>query len=119
VFAALNSIEPHAQNLIHFNGDDAPEAWGKKHRSRLEATLNARLNALGVWLGDKDYLGGRFSAGDLVMASVLRELVDCGALLQFPNVDAYRQRCQARPALARALEAQMQVFRDAGERSQA
>jgi glutathione S-transferase len=119
VFAALNSIEPHAQNLIHFNGDDAPEAWARNRRSQLEATLNARLKALGAWLGDKEYLEGRFTAGDLMMASVLRELVDCGALLRFPIVDSYRRRCLARPAFGRALEAQMQVFRDADARSPA
>jgi glutathione S-transferase len=67
---------------------------------------------LGAWLGDKDYLEGRFTAGDLIMATVLRELVDSGVLAQFPTLDAYRQRCVARPAFGRALEAQLRPFRE-------
>ena len=48
----------------------------------------------------------------LMMATVLRELVESGVLARFPMLDAYRQRCEARPAFARALEAQMQTFRE-------
>ena len=53
-----------------------------------------------------------FSAGDVMMVGVLRELVDSGLLRAYPNLDAYRERCEARPAFSRALEAQMKVFRD-------
>ena len=108
VFAALNSIEPHAQNFIHLGGSDA----GADLRRRLDAVLSARLAALSVWLGDKAYLEGRFTAGDLVMTTVLRELVDCGVLSRFPALDAFRRRCEARPTFVRALDAQMQPFRE-------
>jgi len=74
--------------------------------------LVKRLECLAVWLGDKDYLEGRFTAGDLVMTTVLRELVDSGALARFPALDAYRKRGEARPAFARAMEAQMKPFRE-------
>ena len=111
VLAALNSIEPYAQNFIQFDADGAGEAWAKQRRAQLEANLSRRLSMLSAWLGDKDYLEGRFTAGDLVMAAVLRELVDCGLLAGFPTIDAYLQRCVARPAFARALEAQMRPFR--------
>ncbi len=74
--------------------------------------LDQRLAALNAWLGGKDYLEGRFTAGDLIMTTVLRELVDCGALARFPSLDAYRRRCEARPAFGRALEGQMQTFRE-------
>ncbi len=47
-----------------------------------------------------------------MMTTVLRELVECGALSRFPTLDAYRSRCEERPAFARALEAQMQPFRN-------
>ena len=114
VIAALNSIEPHAQNFIHFNGANAGEAWARERRRQLETTLIGRLAALARWLGDKDYLEGRFTAGDRIMTTVLRELVECGALGQFPSIDAYRQRCEARPAFGRALEAQMGPFREFG-----
>lgn len=113
VMAALNSIEPHAQNLIHFNDADADAAWAKERHSQLATKLDKRLAALSDWLGDRDYLEERFTAGDLIMTTVLRELVDCGALSQFANLDDYRRRCEARPAFHRALEAQMEPFREA------
>jgi glutathione S-transferase len=110
VLAALNSIEPHAQNLLDvFHAD---EAWTKERRPQAEAVLDRRLAALSTWLGGKDYLEDRFTAGDLMMTTVLRELVDCGALARFPSLDAYRRRCEARPAFGRAMEAQMQTFRE-------
>lgn len=100
VLAALNSIEPYAQIMIHLKD------------SRMAPVLDARLAALSAWLDGKDHLEGRFTAGDLVMTTVLRELVNSGTLARFPVLDAYRKRCEARPAFRRALEAQMQVFRD-------
>jgi glutathione S-transferase len=100
VIAALNSVEPFAQIVIQLK------------ESRAEALLNSRLASLSAWLDGKDYLEGRFSAGDLIMTTVLRELVNSGTLARFPVLDGYRQRCEARPAFKRALEAQMQVFRE-------
>jgi glutathione S-transferase len=110
VIAALNSIEPHAQNLLDVV--DTSKEWTKERRPQAEATLNQRLTALSAWLGDKDYLEGRFTAGDLLMTTVLRELVDCGVLARFPTLDAYRRRCEARPAFGRAMDAQMQTFQE-------
>ncbi|WP_426421204.1 glutathione S-transferase family protein [Bradyrhizobium genosp. A] len=112
VIAALNSIEPHAQNLIQFDGSGAGETWAGEYGARLRAMLDRRLAALSAWLGRKEYLEGCFSAGDLMMTTVLRELVDSGVLSQFPILDAFRQRCEARPAFGRAMEAQMQPFRE-------
>jgi glutathione S-transferase len=112
VIAALNSVEPHVQNLVHLDVFHAGEAWTKERRPRAEGMLNGRLAALGAWLDGKEYLEGRFTAGDLMMTTVLRELVDSGVLSRFPILDAYRRRCEARPAFGRALEAQMQPFRE-------
>jgi len=70
------------------------------------------LVKLAAWLGGKLYLEDRFTAGDLMMTTVLRELVDSGVLARFPVLDAYRRRCESRPAFGRALEAQMQPFRE-------
>ena len=64
------------------------------------------------WLGAKDYLEDRFTAGDLIMTTVLRELAGPGLLARFSNLDAYRQRCEARPAFGRAMERQMAAFRE-------
>ena len=112
VIAALNSIEPFAQNFIQIAEFHAGEAWAEAQRVQAEALLNKRLAALSAWLGEKDYLEGRFTAGDLIMTTVLRELVDCGALARFANLDAYRRRGEARPAFGRAMEGQMQPFRE-------
>jgi glutathione S-transferase len=112
VLAALNSVEPQVQNLVHLDVFHAGEAWTKQARPRAEAMLNGRLAALCAWLDGKEYLEDRFTAGDLIMTTVLRELVNCGALSRFPTLDAYRRRCEGRPAFGRALEAQMQPFRE-------
>ena len=112
VIAALNSIEPHAQNFVSLDTFHAGEAWIVERRPQAQAMLDGRLAALSAWLGDKDWLEDRFTAGDLIMTTVLRELVDCGALARFPNLDAYRRRGEARPAFGRAMEAQLQTFRE-------
>jgi len=112
VIAALNSIEPHAQNLVNLDSFYAGQPWIEGRRPSAQALLDSRLASLSAWLGDKDWLEGRFTAGDIVMVTVLRELVDCGALARFPNLDDYRRRGEARPAFTRAMDAQMQTFRE-------
>jgi glutathione S-transferase len=112
VIAALNSVEPHVQNFVHLDVFHANEAWAKERRPQAEALLNGRLEALSNWLDGKEYLEGHFTAGDLVMTTVLRELVNSGVLARFPILDGYRRRGEARPAFGRALEAQMQTFRE-------
>ena len=112
VVAALNSIEPHAQNLVNLDTFYAGQTWTAERRPSARALLDQRLTSLSAWLADKDYLEGTFTAGDIAMHTVLRELVDCGALLSFPNLEAYRARCETRPAFARAMEGQMSPFRE-------
>jgi glutathione S-transferase len=109
VFAALNSIEPHAQNLIH--QEESSDPVTDERRAQVEAIITSRLEALSAWLDGKSYLeGDRFTAGDLIMAAVLRELVDCGALARHPVLDDHRRRCEARPAFARAMAAHLRPF---------
>jgi glutathione S-transferase len=112
VVAAINSIEPHAQNYIQIAEFHATEAWAEQRRPEVERVLFQRLEALAAWLGQRDYLLDRFTAGDLMMTMVLRELVASGALGRFPTLDAYRQRCEARPAFVKALEDQLRTFRE-------
>jgi glutathione S-transferase len=112
VVAALNSIEPHAQTLVNLDTFFAGQAWTTERRPSARALLDQRLASLSAWLADKDYLEGTFTAGDIAMHTVLRELVDCKALLPFPNLEAYRARCESRPAFARAMEGQMATFRE-------
>lgn len=112
VIAALNSIEPHVVNLVHLDAFHAGEAWTVERRPQVREMLDRRLTALAAWLGDKDHLEDRFTAGDLMMTTVLRELVDSGVLAHFPTLDAYRARCEARPAFGRAMAAQLHAFHD-------
>lgn len=112
VIAALNSVEPPIQNLVALDVFHAGEAWTTGYRPQAEAMVAGRLSALSNWLDGRDYLEGRFTAGDLMMTTVLRNLVDSGTLLRYPVLDAYRQRCEARPAFGRAMAAQMKAFRE-------
>lgn len=107
VFSALNSVETFVQELgsIIFFHKDA--AWAKERRPQVEQFVRLRLGQLATALGDKDYLEGRFSVGDLMMADVLRIIDATGIVDEFPALKTYRQRCEARPAFQRAMKAQM------------
>jgi len=76
------------------------------------AGLERRLASLAKWLGDKDWLEGRFTAADIIMVTVLRELVACGILKDFPTLDDYRARGEARPAFIKAMADQLRTFRE-------
>ena len=110
VFSALNTIEPAVQELgsIIFFYKDA--AWAKERRPQVEEFLRLRLGQLANALGDKDYLEGRFTVGDLMMSDVLRIIDSTGIVDGFPKLRAYRDRCQARPAFQRAMKDQMEGF---------
>jgi len=112
VCAALSSVEPHVQNFATLDSFHPGEAWVEGYRPVAEAALRRRLAVLATWLEGKDYLEARFTAGDIMMSTVLRELEDSGILKDYPAVDAYLARCQARPAWKRALEAQLATFRE-------
>jgi glutathione S-transferase len=113
MFCALNSIEPFVMNLAEIDlfCPDAP--WAKLHRADAEAAIAKRLAELAASLGDKEHLEGRFSAGDLLMTTVLRILRHTDLVAGQPRLAAYQARCEARPAFRRALDAQMAVFREA------
>lgn len=110
VFSALNSIENAVQELgsIIFFHKDA--AWAKERRPQVEQFLRQRLQQLADALGDKDYLEGRFTVGDLMMADVLRIIEQTGIINDYPTLIAYRQRCESRPAFQRALADQLEGF---------
>ena len=110
MFAALNTVEP-----VVWDYDIAPMLEGDKpwHAERmvmLADRLRARLDRLSDRLGDNDWLEGAFSAGDLMMISVLRRLQGSGLLEEYPNLAAYVMRGEARPAFKRAFDAQLAVI---------
>ena len=110
VLAGLNPIEPHVQNLVHLDAFHAGEAWTNVRRPQVAAMLDKRLNDLATWLGGKHYRDGRFTAGDLMMTCVRRELGESGILARFPTLDAYRCRGEERPSFANALAEQLAPF---------
>jgi glutathione S-transferase len=113
VFAALNSIEPHVQNLVTIDLFHAAEEWAKLRRAGAEEFAKKRLEELATWISDKDYLeGGAFTAGDLMMTTVLRLLRQTDLVTGHPVLGPYLARCESRPAFQRALAAQMRVFRE-------
>jgi glutathione S-transferase len=112
VVAALNSVEPFMIEFLACEGGaQRGEAWAEARRPAVLERLQQRLAGVSAWLGGRDYLEGRFSAGDLMMTCVFRELVESRVIERFPKLDALRARCEARPAFGRALEAQLAAFR--------
>ena len=71
------------------------------------------MNAFASRLGGADWLDGAFSAGDLLMVSVLQRIISSGILDEYPNLSAYVARGEARPAYKRAFADQLAVFRAA------
>jgi glutathione S-transferase len=109
LIAALNSIEPHLMNVALIELFYADQEWAKLRREGAREFAQRRLAALSKSLGDKPYLdGAAFTAGDLLMTTVLRILPD---LVTEPNLKAYVERCTARPAFKRAYDAQLADFR--------
>jgi glutathione S-transferase len=112
LFAALNTIEPPIQNLAAIDLFYAGEEWAKLRRPDAEAAVKKRLGELAAALADKQYLDGpRFTAGDLMMATVLRILRHTDLVSQ-TGLSHYLARCEARPAFQRALTGQMAGFAD-------
>ena len=102
IFAALNSLEQFVHNYV-FLSFYPNEEWAKLRKPSAREELVGRLKQLSQRLGNREYLEGRFTAGDLMMASVLRILRDTDVLDQFPNLAEYRKRCEARPTFQKAL----------------
>jgi glutathione S-transferase len=110
VFAALNSIEPQIQGLVELDLFYPDEEWAKLRRPSALKQAQARLAKLSTWLEGRDYLEDRFTAGDLMMTAVLRIPRHTDLLAQFPVLDAYRRRCEQRPAFQKALADQLAPF---------
>jgi glutathione S-transferase len=114
LIAALNSVEPFVMNVALIDLFYANEEWAKARRPGAVAFAQRRLSALSKSLGDKPYLDGdRFTAGDLMMTTVLRILKHTDIVTSDSRLAAYIERCTARPAFKRAIGAQIGDFREA------
>lgn len=110
MFAAVNSIEPYLTNLAAIDLFHADQDWAKQRRPGALQQAESRLKSLSDWLNGRNYLEDRFTVADLLMTTVLRIPRHCDLLAQYPTLDSYRLRCEARPAFKRALDAQMGDF---------
>jgi glutathione S-transferase len=110
MFAALNSVEQHVQNLTTIDLFFPNEDWAKQRRPGAEKMCVARLDALVARLAGRNYLEDEFTAGDLLMTTVLRFLRHTRLVEDRPALAAYKARCESRPAFQRALAAQLAAF---------
>lgn len=111
MFAALNSVEPSIMDLSFVTLFEADKPWSAMRRPAVEERIHARLKDLSARLGDRQWLDGNtFTAGDLLMVSVLRILIDQGFVESHDNLAAYMHRGIDRPAFQRALEDQLAGF---------
>lgn len=112
LIAALNSVEPSIWNVFVIDRLYVNEEWAKLRRPGAVEFMNKKLDAVAQRLGDKPFLDGEcFTAGDLMMATVLRFHADVPK--RDPRLAAYMDRCTARPAFKRALSAQLGDFQEA------
>jgi glutathione S-transferase len=109
MFAAVNTVEPPILDLSTARILEGDKPWTKERLPLVMDRIRMRLQQLSVHLGDAEWLDGAFSAGDLMMVSVLLRLRMSGVLDEFPNLAAYVARGEARPAYKRAFDAQHAV----------
>ena len=111
MFAALSTVEPPIHDLSNARIMEHDKSWAEERMPLVLDRVRGRLEPLSKRLGDADWLDGPFSAGDLMMVSVLRRLKMSGLLNEYPNLAAYVARGEARPAFKRAFDAQLAVFK--------
>ncbi|TCR87762.1 glutathione S-transferase family protein [Rhizobium sp. BK376] len=110
MFAALNTVEPPVFDRSLAMILERDEPWYEKRLHALEDGIRKQLGSLSSRLGDADWLDGEFSAGDLLMISVLLRLKGSGIVEEYPNLSAYVARGEMRSAYKRAFAAQLAVF---------
>ncbi|EKT4442561.1 TPA: glutathione S-transferase family protein [Stenotrophomonas maltophilia] len=113
MFAALNTVEPPIVERSMAWVLEREQPWYAQRLPMLEERVRTRLSQLSAWLGSASWLEGEFSAGDLMMVSVLLRLKSSGLLDEHPQVVAYVARATQRPAYQRAFAAQLAVFQNA------
>ncbi len=109
MFAALNTVEPPILELVNALILERDEPWNAERLPLLKDRIRARLAQLSSYIGDAEWLDGAFSAGDLLMISVLLRLRTSGLLEEYGNLAAYVTRGEARPAYKRAFAAQLAI----------
>jgi glutathione S-transferase len=109
MFAALSTVEPPILELVTAKFPEGDKPWSKERLPLIEQRIDNRLQQLIARLGDADWLDGAFSAGDLMMVSVLLRLRPSGILSRYPILADYVAHGEARPAYQRAFGAQAAI----------
>ncbi|WP_082565795.1 glutathione S-transferase family protein [Duganella sp. Root1480D1] len=107
IFAALNTVEPPILEIVIAKFQEGDKPWSKERLPLIADRIRHRLGQLSARLGEAEWLDGEFSAGDLMMISVLLRARPSGILNEFPRLAAYVARGEARPAYQRAFAAQL------------
>jgi len=110
MFAALNTVEPPIFELTIARILEGDKSWAEARLPLVKDRIRARLEPLAARLGDAEWLDGPFTAGDLMMVSVLIRLKISGILNEYPNLAGYVARGEARPAYRRAFAAQLALY---------
>jgi glutathione S-transferase len=116
MFAALNSIEPFIMTLVSVDIFNREAPWAKESRPHWEAMVKKRLSDLAERLNGREWLEDRFTAGDLMMATVLRILRHTDLVTSDATLAPYLAHCEARPAFQKALADQLASFKESDAR---
>ena len=109
MFAALSTVEPPILEIVIVRFAEGDKPWAAERLELVKDRIRDRLAQLSDRLGDAEWLDGEFSAGDLMMVSVLLRSRPSGLLDEFPNLAAYVARGEERPAYKRAFAAQLKI----------
>jgi glutathione S-transferase len=110
MFAAVNTVEPPILELVSAKILEGDKPWTKDRMPLVMDRARCTMKQLSDRLGTADWLDGVFSAGDLMMVSVILRLRASGILDEYPNLAAYVARGEARPAYRRAFAAQHKLY---------
>ena len=112
MFAAVNTVEPPILEQQNAKLLEADKPWSKERQPLVDDRVRSRMEQLSRRLGDADWLDGAFTAGDLMMVSVLLRLRSSRILDEYPKLARYVARGEARPAYKRAFEAQLAIYKE-------
>lgn len=110
MYAALNTVEQPIDMLLSLDLQHGEEQWARLRRPAVVEAVCDRLAVLDSRLAGRDFLIGRFTAADILMATVLRLIRHTDLVASYSAVDDYLKRCEARPAFQKALDQQMAEY---------
>jgi glutathione S-transferase len=105
-FAALSTVEPVIQVIVLDDFAKKTDPVSQDRRANLVKWADRVLTGLEDHLGQHPFTAGNeFTVADILMVTVLRQARRAGLLASFPRCEAYRQKCESRPAWLRTVAA--------------